>query len=144
MNPLDDSRIAQSTRTLMSTPGAPRTRSEHEVRLRIRQPAASPALILLLSEIRSRAFFGAVKRFTLDCSEITELPLGVLVDLAELRAELRAAGSDLALVNCQVKIRQELMGRSYAALLGDVAKRHGSHSLSGPHAAFLQAFQAGA
>jgi hypothetical protein len=128
----------------MPTPCAPRARREQAIRLTIPMETTESAIVLLLSEIRSRAYSGGPKRFALDCSGIPDLPARGLEELAELRAGLRETGSDLALVNCDATLRQALVGGLYAALLGETATRHGAHSLRGPHPAFLRSFRAGA
>jgi hypothetical protein len=128
----------------MPPPCADRARGADEVRLRLPSPATPPALALVLAEARARAAAWPPARFTLDCAAVTELSDRALSDLARLRGELRAGGSDLALVNCGPALRRAAGGPAFAALFGEPAVMHAGHAPRGPHPAFLRTFRAGA
>jgi ABC-type transporter Mla MlaB component len=127
----------------MLMPCARRPRFENEIRLRFSSPATADAVALVLAEVRSRVHCAPHTRIALDCSEISELPVQTLAELARLRGELGEQGSDLVLVSCNETLRQMLSSAAFAGLLTDTASRHGAHALRGPHSMFLRTFRAG-
>jgi hypothetical protein len=123
----------------MPTPCFAPVHGKREIHLRPPTPGNEPAFVLLIAEIRSRAEFGDVQRFVVDCSDIRALPTGVLAEFDALRDDLRRAEIDVVLVNRA----SELPALEHRDESAKVNTRHEAHRLRGPHATFLRAFRAG-
>jgi hypothetical protein len=124
----------------MPTPCAPDARVHNEFCLPIPVLLTPPALDAVLDDIRSRARCGLAAHLLLNCSGVSELPLGLVTEIAALRRELRREGVEVVLICCDSSLRRQLASSELADLTDQPSVRHAAHPLNAPHATFPRAF----
>lgn len=82
-------------------------------------PALCPVVEIIWSRVQERRQV----RYLLECSSVSDISSGALVEIVKLQQELQAEGLDLVLANCPPPIREKLQDRSLHALLDEPETR---------------------